>query len=66
MQGGNKIGKKMGRPTNDPKVIRLGIRLTPDEAEALQYCSDKLNIPRTSVISKGIELVKAEIQHSKE
>ena len=56
----------MGRPTNDPKVIRLGIRLTPDEAEALQYCSDKLNIPRTSVISKGIELVKAEIQHSKE
>jgi len=60
-RGGEVIEKKMGRPTNNPKTVRLGLRLTPDEAEMLFYCSEMLKVARINVIVKGIELVKAQI-----
>lgn len=66
---GKKRGENMspkGRPPVDnPKNIRLEIRLTKDEAELLKYCADELNVNRTDVINKGIKLVESEIKKNK-
>lgn len=58
------MSPKTGRPPlqDISRKEKLNIRLTPKEKEDIQYCSDTLNISRTDVIMKGIELVKAEIK----
>jgi hypothetical protein len=63
-QGGDKL-PRTGRPTNNPKLVRLGLRLTPEQSETLQECADELETTRTGVIVKGIELVKSEIEEKK-
>lgn len=56
------MSPKTGRPKSDnPKNVRLEIRLTQQDADRLQKCSDVLNITRTDVILKGIDLVEAEL-----
>lgn len=51
-----------GRPKSDnPKNVRLEIRLTQNENELLEECSEKLNTTKTEVIKMGIRLVKEEI-----
>ncbi len=51
-----------GRPKiNNPKNVRLEIRLTQNESELLEECADKLNATKTQVINKGINLVKKEL-----
>jgi hypothetical protein len=57
--------KKLGRPTDNPKNIRLEVRITQDTADDLKECSEKLNIPRVAVIEKGIELVKSQLDKKK-
>lgn len=52
-------------PVDNPKNIRLEIRLTKDEAELLKYCANELNVNRTDVINKGVKLVEAEIKKNK-
>ena len=44
--------KKGQKLTDNPKNVRLDLRLTKAEAEDLQYCADKLKTSRTDVISK--------------
>ena len=52
-----------GRPKiENPKNIRLEIRLTEKQNKTLNECAEKLNVNRTDVIIKGIELVKEEIK----
>lgn len=52
-----------GRPPIDnPKNVRLEIRLTKEEAELLQHCADELKTTRTEVINKGVRMVAAEIK----
>lgn len=60
-KGRCKMSAKMGRPTANKKTERLEIRLTPQEAQDLQYCADALGISRTDVINKGVQLVKEEV-----
>lgn len=49
---------KMGRPHKEvTKSVNLGIRITEETADKLKKCSEKLNISRTEVIEKGIDLV---------
>lgn len=51
-----------GRPPIDnPKKVRLEIRLTEAQAEMLSECADRLQVTRTEVINKGVEMVKAEL-----
>lgn len=63
---GKKRGEYMSQkgrpPVENPKNIRLEIRLTKEEANLLQQCADELQITRTDVINKGVKLVEAEIQ----
>jgi len=53
-----KRGQKL---TDNPKNIRLEIRLTKSQNELLEECSERLNATKTDVINKGIQLVKDEL-----
>lgn len=44
-----------GRPTVDPKKVRLEIRLTEKQSQMLEECARDLNMTKTDVIVKGIE-----------
>lgn len=56
------MSPKTGRPKSDnPKNIRLEIRLTQEQSEILARCAAELNLTRTAVIVKGIEKVYQEI-----
>lgn len=58
LKGGDEVSPA-GRPkTNNPKNIRLEIRLTKSENELLEECAKRLNTTKTEVINKGIGLVK--------
>ena len=49
--------KKMGRPTCNPKINQLRIRLSDDEKKILDECCKKTGLNKSEVIIKGIELV---------
>ncbi|MEY8412874.1 hypothetical protein AALB51_16775 [Lachnospiraceae bacterium 62-26] len=53
--------KKGQKLTDNPKNVRLDLRLTKSEAEDLQYCAEKLNTSRTAVINRGVKKIKEEI-----
>lgn len=49
---------KTGRPKSDnPKNIRLEIRLDKETNDMLERCSERLKLTKTDVIKKGIALV---------
>lgn len=53
---------RKGRPPIEtPKNVRLEIRLTQEQAKALSSCAERLNVSRTDVINRGIELVRMEL-----
>lgn len=56
-----KVVKKMGRPTQDPKKNQTRIRMTDEEVAKLNYCSEKLNVSKTDVINMGIDKVYKEL-----
>lgn len=47
--------------TDNPKNVRLEIRLTQEENNVLTECAKQLNTTKTNVINKGIQLVKKEL-----
>lgn len=52
------MSPRTGRPHKEvTKNVGLGLRLTQETAEKLQKCSDILNISRTEVIERGIDIV---------
>lgn len=56
------MSPKMGQKIKDnPKNVRLDLRLTKQEAEDLQYCAEKLETSRTDVINRGVQKIKEEI-----
>lgn len=56
------MSAKIGRPPiENPKNVRLEIRLTQKEDEDIRFCAEQLNITRTEALIKGIQLVKAEL-----
>lgn len=55
------MSPRTGRPTSNKKTERFEVRMTPEEAELLQECADKLLASKTEVIIKGVRLVKAEL-----
>lgn len=60
------MSPRTGRPPMDnPKNIRLEIRLDKDTNEILYRCTESLNISRTDVIVKGIKMVKAKLDNKK-
>lgn len=59
---GDIVSPKTGRPPiENPKNVRIEIRLTKAQADLLEVCAKKLNTTRTDVILKGIEMVASEL-----
>ncbi|WP_455631573.1 hypothetical protein [Megamonas sp.] len=54
--------KKMGRPTENPKIIQTRIRMTKDEANMLNECASKLGKTKTDIIIMGIQKIYQEIK----
>lgn len=52
--------KKGTKLTDNPRNVRLEIRLTQDENRMLEECAERLNVTKTKVITKGIEMVSRE------
>ncbi len=53
------MSPRTGRPKSDnPKNIRLEVRLDQHTADILQECATKMNVTKTDVIVKGIMAVK--------
>jgi len=57
------MSPKTGRPPKDnPRNVNLNIRVTRAEADLIQDCADELEVTRTDVIVRGVEMVKAELE----
>ena len=59
------MSPRTGRPTANKKTKRLEIRLTPNEAQDLEECAERLQISKTEVLNKGVKLVKADLDKKK-
>lgn len=59
------MSPRTGRPPLQEvsRTEKLNIRLTRQEKEEIEYCSEKLNLSRTDAIMRGIGLVKKEIEN---
>lgn len=55
---------KMGRPLigDEPKDVKLNLRLTKTQAQRIQDCADIMNCSRVDVVLHGIELVENELK----
>ena len=53
------MSPRTGRPpkAGQTKNVSLQLRITEETAKKLLFCSDALNISRTEVIEKGVDLV---------
>ncbi len=54
-------GKKMGRPTTNPRDKKIGFRMSASEIEDIQKCADAMNTQRVNVVVEGIQLLKKEL-----
>lgn len=50
-----------GRPTTNPKTLRLEIRLSEAENALLIECAKKAGLNRTGAIIEGLNLLKEEL-----
>ena len=51
---------RTGRPTTNPKQLRLGIRIDQDTLDMLDYCAKAKKISRSDVVREGIKVVYEE------
>lgn len=50
--------KKGTKLTDNPRNVRLEIRLTKEERDTLDECAKQLDATKTDVIVKGIKMVR--------
>lgn len=53
--------KKGTKLTDNPRNVRLEIRLTKEENRMLEECAEKMKSTKTDIIKRGIYLVSKEI-----
>ena len=51
------MSPRTGRPTKDPKNLRLELRLSDLDAEKLEFCCKILDMTKAEVIRQGIDKV---------
>lgn len=58
------MSPRTGRPPKAGKTRdkNLNVRLTEEELQDLEYCAKNLNISRTDVIVKGVQLIKETVK----
>lgn len=52
------MSPRTGRPTSNPKTERLEIRLTQEQLNTLNQCTQNLGVTKTVVLLLGLGLVK--------
>lgn len=56
------MSPRTGRPTSNPRKIRLEIRLNEDENQLLKECTEKLNLTKTDILVMGLKEVYKQIK----
>ena len=56
------VNKKGRTPSKNPKNHQTRIRMTEEQVQKLEFCSQSLKISKTDVINKGVDMVYAEIK----
>lgn len=51
------MSSKMGRPTDEPKTIKIMVRLSENDMKMLKYCAEKEQKSKADIIRIGIKLV---------
>lgn len=51
------MSPRTGRPTENPRNIRVGVRLSEKEKQMLDECEKQLGLTKTEIISLGIQKV---------
>ena len=51
------MSPRTGRPTNEKKGERIGIRLSENDLAKLEYCSQRTKLTRAEIIRKGIDTI---------
>lgn len=51
------MSPRKGRPTENPRNIRAGVRLSVKEKQMLDECEKHLGLTKTEIISLGIQKV---------
>lgn len=54
--------KKIGRPTDNPRTEKIGIRLSKKELNMINECSELLDTTRANVIVAGVEKLYDELK----
>ena len=54
--------KKGTKLTENPKNVRLEIRMTKEQSNILTDCAEKLKVSKTEILMKGVQLVRDEIE----
>ncbi len=54
--------RKGQKLTDNPKDVKMNLRLNKQEAEDIVYCANELGVSRTAAINLGIKKLKEEIQ----
>lgn len=52
--------KKMGRPTDSPRVNNYRIRMTDEELKKLETCCERTGLSKADVIRMGIDKIYQE------
>lgn len=59
-------GKKMGRPTNNPRTKKLNLRMSEKEIADIQRCAEAMQTQRVNAIVEAVQLLKTKLNISDE
>ena len=54
--------KKMGRPTENPRNLRLSLRMTADEMKEIDDLAKKLSMTKTNMVLKAVALLREQTE----
>ena len=54
--------KKMGRPTDNPRNLRLSLRMTADEMKEIDDLAKKLSMTKTNMVLKAVALLREQTE----
>lgn len=55
--------KKMGRPTENPRNLRLSLRMTADEMKEIDDLAKKLSMTKTNMVLKAVALLREQTEN---
>lgn len=55
--------KKMGRPTDNPRNLRLSLRMTADEMKDIDDLAKKLSMTKTNMVLKALALLREQTEN---